>query len=237
VKYSVVVCSYNKLPYLKRTVESLLAIGGGHEYILSDDGSNDGTVEWASSSGFFTKIVSTGVNDGYRLCTVRNNGVMASSGDVTHVVLLDADCKPESTYFTGHDLVYSECQPESISVGITDNYDEEGIKLIAGDHRSPWLHGKPYCNLHWLSAYGGNISFPMSVFKKVGGFDEKYNGAWGLEDADFVYMCAKQGSQIYLSSGARVRHMKHPPTGTPEMKSGRGPNTSKFKEKHGFSPC
>jgi glycosyltransferase involved in cell wall biosynthesis len=236
MNYGVVICSYNKLDYLRRTVEALSSIGRAAEYVLSDDGSTDGTLDWASSCGFFSKTVTTGENTGYRLCTVRNNGVSALSPEVDTVVLLDADCRPERSYFDGHDFAHSY-YGSVISVGLTDNYDETGETILSYDHRRPWLSGKSVINVHWMSAYGGNMSFPLSIWKTVGGFDEGYNGAWGLEDADFVYMCSKHGVNAALSAKAVARHMRHPLTGTKEMRSGKGPNTAYFKKKHGFSPC
>jgi glycosyltransferase involved in cell wall biosynthesis len=236
MNYSIVICSFNKLSYLQRTVDAIIRIDNSIERILSDDCSTDGTLEWAEKSGLFAKIVTTGKHDGYRLCTVRNNGIKAVSDNTDAIVLLDADCMPENGYFIGHDLSYSQSN-KSLSVGLTDNYDEMGINLISKDHRRPWLSGKDVGHVHWMSAYGGNISFPIQAWEAVGGFDEGYNGAWGLEDADFAYMCLNKGYKSVLSGKSVTRHMRHPPTGTPEMKAGRGPNTKYFREKHGFSPC
>jgi len=218
------------------TVDALSGMGRQDEYVLSDDGSTDGTPEWAAESCFFSKIVSTGENTGYRLCTVRNNGISALSSDVDTVILLDADCRPEPSYFEGHDTVYSSFG-NVISVGITDNYTKDASSLISSDHRRPWLKGKDSIKISWMSAYGGNMSFPLAVWKNIGGFDEEYNGAWGLEDADFAYSCHKNGVFSILGAKSVVRHMQHPPTGTAEMRFGKGPNTEYFKKKHGFSPC
>lgn len=232
--YSVVICSYNKLPYIKLVVGSLASIGGDHQYILSDDGSTDGTVEWAGESGFFSDIVAKERNEGYGLCAVRNSGIRLATNE--HVVLLDADCMPEKEYFDGHDEIFGEF-PNSLSVGFTNFYDETGNNLLWPDHRSCWLSGQRSITMKWMDAYGGNISFPRRIWDEVGGFDESYDGAWGLEDADFAYMAVKKGAEIHASAKSRVRHLRHPVTGTVEMRAGRGPNTKKFIDKHGFSPC
>lgn len=236
MNYGIIICSYNKLSYLRKTMDALSKISSGIEIILSDDGSTDGTVEWANSNNLFNKIVSTEKNEGYRLCTVRNNGVKAVSSYVDTIIMLDADCMPEESYITGHNISYS-ISTDILSVGITDNYDEDGERLLGLDHRKSWLNGKDVEDVNWMSAYGGNISFPIKAWSDVGGFDEGYNGAWGLEDADFAYMCSKKGYKSVLSGKAVARHMRHPPTGTDDMKAGRGPNTKYFKDKHGFSPC
>jgi len=235
MNYSVVICSYNKLEYLKLVTSALQAIGGDHQYILADDCSNDGTVEWANSINFFDKVYSEPEDNGYCLCTIRNRGI--ERADFDHVVLLDADCMPEETYFNGHNSVFAD-NKEALSAGFTHFYDSVGKKIINPDHRRKWVpHGKSCVPMGWMSTYGGNMAFTKSVWKTVGGFDERYNGAWGLEDADFAYSCHKKGFGIFAHVESVVRHLKHPVSGTKEMRFGRGPNTKKFKDKHGFSPC
>jgi len=234
--YSVVICSYNKLIYLKRVMKAITSIGRDIEFVLSDDGSTDGTVEWANASRLFSAISVNDSSGKYELCTVRNNGIHLASRE--RVVLLDADCAPEPSYFDGHDEIYGMF-PGGISVGYTDYYDEVGNRLLHKDHRRGLLNKeeKPICPIEWMGAYGGNISFPKSLWNDLGGFDEIYNGAWGLEDADFAYMAHSRGVPINASMKCVARHMYHPPTGTLDMREGRGPNTLKFKNKHGFSPC
>jgi len=236
MKYSVVICSYNKLEYLKRVVAGLEHAEGfkDHEYILSDDLSTDGTLEWAEESGFFDKILVMEEEGCYRLNTIRNRGIDAASNGF--VVLLDADCVPEEHYFAGHDSVFEQ-NPRRLSVGFTHFFDSEGKKLHAPDHRNPWLKGAKQCKIGWMAAYGGNIAFSKKVWVEVGRFDESFNGAWGLEDAEFAYRAHTVGVEIVAHRLSVVRHLQHPHSGTKEMRQGRGPNTKKFKEKHGFSPC
>ncbi len=234
--YSVVICSYNKLEYLQKVVDALRKTSRKIETILSDDGSTDETIAWAKSSGFFTHIITSDKSDEYRLNTVRNSGINAASSQ--HVVLLDADCAPEPQFFSGHDAVFDKF-PDGMSVGFTMYYDKSGKKLLREDHRrvSAKKRGEEINSIGWVDSYGGNIAFPKALWEKVGGFDERYNGAWGLEDADFAYMAIQGGSVINTNLKTVARHLEHPLTGTSKMRAGKGPNTKKFKDKHGFSPC
>jgi glycosyltransferase involved in cell wall biosynthesis len=236
MRYSVVICSYNKLEYLKLVMAALGRTGVECEVILSDDGSDDGTVEWARESDLFDVVLESERSTEYRLCSVRNKGISQATGD--YIILLDADCAPDADFFNGHEEVFA-LDPKGMSVGYTRLYDKTGTKIIREDHRRNWAKksGKKVCSIRWMDAYGGNVAFPKSLWERVGGFDERYNGAWGLEDADFAYMIHKIGIGIRASLRTVVRHLEHPVTGTKEMRAGKGPNTKKFKDKHGFFPC
>jgi glycosyltransferase involved in cell wall biosynthesis len=235
LRYSVVVCSYNKLKYLKKVAPAIKKHGGSRvELILSDDCSNDGTLEWAKTSGIFNRIVESEKDNGYCLNTIRNKGISKASEN--HVVLLDADCLPQASYFEGHDSAFGQ-GGRVISVGFTHRYDANGNNLRSLDHRWRWLRDKEFCGCGWISAYGGNIAFEKSLWSNLNGFDEDYNGAWGLEDADFVYRAEKQfKTKSILHRSTVVRHLEHPPTGSKEDRSGRGKNRQVFKDKHGFYP-
>ena len=236
MNYSVVVCSFNKLEYLKRVVAGIRNIENfkEHEYILSDDLSTDGTLEWVAESGFFDQVLVMEEEGNYRLNTVRNRGMRAASNKF--VVILDADCVPVPRYFEGHNHIFEQDQ-RRLSVGFTNFVDKEGDKVLNMDHRLPWLKGGDECKIGWVSAYGGNIAIPKNIWAEVGEFDENFNGAWGLEDAEFAYRAHLVGARIMMHRLAVVHHLQHPHTGTKEMRQGKGPNTRKFKEKHKFLPC
>ena len=234
MSYSVVICSFNKLDSLELVVAALRKIGGDHEYILSDDLSTDGTLKWAKKLSFFDKILVMEKPGDYRLNSVRNRGIEAAEND--RVVLLDADCVPEARYFEGHDAVFSQ-QEKSLSVGFTHFYDKKGVSLVAPDHRKRWLNGKDCCSIGWMAAYGGNVAMSKKLWLTIGRFDEDFNGAWGFEDVEFAYRAHVAGAHIVAHKLSVVRHLQHACTGTKAMREGRGPNTAKFKKKHGFSPC
>jgi glycosyltransferase involved in cell wall biosynthesis len=236
--YSVIICSFNKLRYLKLVVDALkAAVGGGRrEFILSDDGSDDGTLDWSVKRGFFDKVVVHG-GGSYRLNSLRNSGVRLASCE--HVVILDADCVPQPSYFSGHDAIYAHnvavaAGGEVISVGFTDYYDEDGKAMIHEDLRKKGLKGGDTCPIRWNDAFGGNISFPKSVWEKIGGFDEDYNGCWGFDDLDYAYRAGKKDVKIVAHRESLVRHYRHPVRKDNNLKNR---NNRLFCDKHGFPPC
>ena len=233
-RYSVIICSYNKLESLKKVVASLSEIDRDNEYILSDDYSTDGTIEWAKESGFFDQIIEMKEDKGYCLNTVRNNGIRAAKNQIA--VLLDADCVPEPDYFNGHDIVFDKTL-RCISVGFTNFFNTDGTKLLKNNHRLKWLGTNKQFDIKWNAVYGGNIAIPRNIWAEVGQFDERFNGAWGLDDAEFAYRATTLDIPMVIHNLSLVRHLQHPVSGTVEMRSGRGPNTKKFKDKHGFMPC
>jgi glycosyltransferase involved in cell wall biosynthesis len=228
--YSVVICSHNKIKSLKLVVETLARIGGWKEIILSDDCSSDGTREWAASSGVFSRTVLQPTRREYSLNTVRNHGIAAAT--CGHVVLLDADCIPQPGYFGGHDQVFTK-YVGCLSVGFTDMCDETGNAVVSEDHRKAWLGGGRDVELQWNSAYGGNLAFPLELWKRLGGFDQSFDGCWGFEDLDFSYRATRVGRKCYAHADTLARHCSHP------IRHDNRPvnrNSRLFRDKHGIDP-
>lgn len=227
--YSVVICSFNKINSLKLVVDALKRIGGWKELILSDDHSDDGTLEW-SGGGVFSKVVVQPEHKDFRLNTVRNHGVAAARS--SHVVLLDADCIPQPGYFEGHNKVF-EKHGRCLSVGLTDCYDEAGAGQVGRDHRWNWLAEKDIAEVTWHGAYGGNLAFPVELWKETGRFNTEYDGCWGFEDLDFSFRASKLGFKCYIHRSSLARHCRHMARAD---NSPSNRNSRLFHSKHGFPP-
>ena len=233
IQYSVVVCSCNKLPYLKVVAQEIRKQLPDGELILSDDFSTDGTLEWAEGSGIFNSIVSQESDNGYCLSTIRNKGIDASTRD--HIVLLDADCLPRDEYFAGHSSTF-EVFPDCISVGVTHQYDKAGQNMLLEDHRVAMLEGAKTKDISWRDSFGGNIAFQKEAWNLVDRFDEDFNGAWGYEDLDFALRASKRGILLKLSRDAVVRHLQHPVNSAVDASNLKSANYHVFKNKYGFYP-
>jgi GT2 family glycosyltransferase len=221
---------------LPSVVRGLRTIGGDHEYILSDDNSTDGSLEWAMSSTFFHNVLHCGPDGGnYKLCKIRNNGVRVAVND--HVVILDADCVPEETFISGHSDILSSDVGNIISVGMTSYYDESGKEMIQEDHRLGLNFVNGVCDITWHDSFGGNISFSKKVFDRIGGFDEDYDGEWGFEDLDFGFRAQGMGIPMRASMKSAVRHLRHPVSVDCNASTLYGRNNDIFLEKNGIRPC
>jgi len=234
--FGVVICSHNRLDYLKRTLEyfqdSKDVQDRDVQVVLADDKSTDGTIEWALHSGLFSGVFINPKGGSYCLNTIRNGGISMCSSEF--VILLDCDCKPVDGFILGHDAVFDRF-PKAISVGFTDLYDETGTKILSQDLRRKGLKGESVGGIGWANAYGGNIAFPICLWKAIGGFDEKFDGAWGFEDLDFAYRAHHHGYKCVCHRQTVVRHMRHPirkdATASERVK---GRNIKLFEKKHGI---
>lgn len=222
--YSVVICSFNKLASLKLVAQKVKSLRPESEIILSDDFSTDGTIEWAKSSNLFSNIRVQEIAGNYRLNTIRNAGIELTTND--YVVILDADCLPEDSYFSGHDIVFKECQ-KSVSIGMTRNFSSDGCQLKNEDFRNK-KNGAIF-QVGWEYCYGGNVAFPKSFWNE-NKFDEDFNGCWGFEDLDFSIRLSKKGVVFYFCPIAATRHLEHPINNSLRNKR----NVDLFEKKHGI---
>jgi len=78
-KASIILSSYNNLPALELSIESLrYQTEKDFEIIIADDGSTDGTIEYLEKEGiqYFSRP-----NEGYRLAYIWNRGAELATGD------------------------------------------------------------------------------------------------------------------------------------------------------------
>ncbi len=230
-QYSVVICSYNKLEYLKKVANKVKSLRPDNEIILSDDFSTDGTIEWSKECGLFNKIHVEKEPGNYRLNSIRNAGIQL--GKNKYIVLLDADCLPEDSYFDGHDQIF-EKYSKSVSIGITRNYDSDGVKMLMDDPRLAHCQDIT-SNCGWQFCFGGNVAFEKFLWNKIGKFSTEYNGCWGFEDLDFAYRLTKNNVLFYMNKLSSVKHLYHPKLKSAiESESIVNRNEKLFESKYGI---
>ena len=60
-----------------------------------------------------------------------------------------------------------------------------------------------------LGAWGGNLSVPADIFKKVW-YDERFDGCWGAEDADLTKRMMEAGAKFEWVASSQMYHLEHP---------------------------
>ncbi|MEC4819138.1 MAG: glycosyltransferase [Scytonema sp. PMC 1069.18] len=114
-KVSVIIPAYNAMAYLPEAVESVLKqTFTDFEVLIVDDGSSDGTVEWASQIEDSRVRLISQKNQGSSAS--RNQGIISSQGE--YIALLDADDIWEPTKLEKQ----VRCLEADSSVGLVDSW-------------------------------------------------------------------------------------------------------------------
>ena len=225
---SIIICNYNLLEHLKIVSKRVKELSPDSELILADDHSDDGSYEWAKSSGLFDNIYYKPIREPYCLCTIRNEAIKLATRE--YILLLDSSCYPADFCLDGH-IIILEANKNNISQGEVIWLKD----MMIPKHEELKISPK-VLSASWLCAAGGNLAFPKSSWDKIGGFDEAFNGAWGHEDNDFLFRLEKAGHYILNHFSSIIFHMYHE-TKCQESKLKESINLELFKQKHFKKEC
>ncbi len=221
MKASVILSSYNNLPALKLSVETLkIQTEKDFELIIADDGSTDGTVEWLQQENIkhFTRP-----NEGYRLAYIWNRGADLASGERYIFGNSDVIWGPD---FVSEHIKHQEEFIAGLCLSIpiqnvhkvTNKKVHQDLNFIHSlatkDRRDDFLTGKKKPQMfHGKSIppkrmHGGNWSCPSYAFEQLGGLDENFQG-WGGEDFDIARRAKNSGFNILLNTYALGYHLDH----------------------------
>lgn len=173
MKISVVIPLYNKKPYIRRTIESVLAQNSPvDEIIVIDDESNDGGADEVLkvSDTRIRLIKQSNVGE----CAARNRGVAEARNEL--VAFLDADDEWKPDFLT-HIQRLANNFPDSGAYATCYEVAESGGYIsyppIIGVPPSPWIGFIP--NLFQilqvsLPFFPSSIAIPKKVYEDLGGF-------------------------------------------------------------------
>jgi O-antigen biosynthesis protein len=229
---SIIVVSYNKLPYTRLFLESLLRSDPlPAQVIVVDNGSDRATQEWllgfagvARTHGLDYSLVVNETNRG--ACTARNQALELARGQ--YLAFADNDLAVRSrdwlatlaarlertpeTGIAGPKLVFPwepyaiECAGVAISPGGRVQYRGRG------DPRASWAEAGPVpCLISacWL--------MKRAVYEEIGGLDEIFNPAQ-YEDFDFCYRAREAGWEVWYEPAAEMYHFENVTTaGSPGL--------------------
>ena len=171
MRFSVIIPLYNKAPYVRKALDSVLSQSFvDFEIIVVDDGSSDNSYDVAkerlSDSHVEYKLIRQN-NAG--VSTARNNGVAASKGD--YLCFLDADDWWAPTYLERMDSFVRE-YPEAGIYGTNYYYVKNGrSQVCVTTAETGYIN---YCRVYaeklQMPLWTGAVCVPRHVFDEMGGF-------------------------------------------------------------------
>jgi glycosyltransferase involved in cell wall biosynthesis len=171
MRFSVIIPLYNKAPYVKKAIYSVIEQSfRDFELIVVDDGSSD------DSFGIVKTVLENSSLD-YQLIhqnnagvsTARNNGVAVSQGD--YLCFLDADDWWAPTFLERMDWLIRE-YPEAGIYGTNYYYVKNGKKSICVTTAETGYinYCKVYAEKLQMPLWTGATCIPRCVFMEMGGF-------------------------------------------------------------------
>jgi N-acetylglucosaminyl-diphospho-decaprenol L-rhamnosyltransferase len=216
---SVVVVTYNALPLLERSLESVQ----GYETIVVDHGSTDGTVDFVRERFPEARVIE---QENLGFGTGNNTGMRAASRD--YFLLLNADA-----WVLGDAVErlveFAETQPEAAVVGPKLLNPDGTLQRSVRGYPSTWRIATEYLFLRKLAPrsrlfnafYGAGFDHESvreaeflggacllvrrEAFEQVGGFDEDF--FMMSEEVDWCYRFRQAGWKVLFYPGAEVVHV------------------------------
>lgn len=159
--------------------------------VLADDASTDPSVEIFEKKcrehGLARVVAALPPGENYRLNTIRNLGFEAALDGL--VMLIDGDVVLSPVYVERH-LQQHIRHRHIVSMGPRFEY---GTEDMGGPVNFMWGYGAEQQGLDadgylpaWQRAHGG-LCVSRAIWKAIGGFDEGYNGTYGIDDLDFLF--------------------------------------------------
>ena len=201
MKFSIVITTYNRLPFLRRAIESALAQTLPCEVVVADDCSSDGTQEYVQSLGDRVVYHRNPVNSGHSVTV--NTGVEVAKGD--WVKLLDDDdylapnCIEEMTRAIAQRPGAVICSCQAIQVDV--NGEEVTRTKPSGPGNVFYV---PQEDIHYgmlmeVVPFGTpvQVAFKKEAFRQSGGWDSTLDG--NCDDIDSWVKIAQYGDAAFVN--------------------------------------
>ena len=215
---SIIIVNHNNRTYLLQTLESLFQDPDASkcEMIVVDNASDDDSVEAVRRNFPAVKVISLSENAGY--AKAYNRGVEKASGRNLFFLNNDTnvpagaigkllDIKRNHPYFgIVAPLINNSDGSFQLSWGKDLHLHTEVFLKFVAEKWHRWRYkrkkGRMNRNVEWVS--GACFVIDRSLYKQVGGFDEKF--FLYVEDADLGKRIRRLGHKIHLTSEVRIIH-------------------------------
>ncbi|ONF45445.1 hypothetical protein BTO32_03045 [Marinobacter lutaoensis] len=197
MKLSFIIPALNEINHLPRTLDAIhKTMGDNTEYevILSDNGSTDGTPEFAERAG--CHVISDPLATISRL---RNLAANSASGEL--LVFIDSDVSLAPEWLSNLKSISSE---DSFFTSIT------GSKCLPPPNSSSfiiknWFSLLPTSSHNYINS--GHLIVPKSLHEKIGGFCENLRTG---EDYEYCQRAKKKGLKIQVRPELKAYHYGFP---------------------------
>lgn len=207
---SVNIATYNQLPILKKIIDAL----GDQEFkdfeiIITDDGSSDGTKEWATEQGFNYHWQE---DKGFRLAKSKNMGIAVARGK--YFLSLEADVIPNYRLVSAY---AKNLSPNTVILGVRHDIESVPTELdyqaldksiVAMDWRVDRLRRLGQLEKPWRCCSGCNALFPLDKLREVGGWNEAFTH-YGIDDYEVGLRMMLAGCDVMALTAAYGYHIKH----------------------------
>ena len=176
MKFSVIIPLYNKAPYIRKALESVLAqTYTDYELIIIDDGSTDGSAEIAEA--FLQDLPASRLSPlAFRLIRQANSGVSAarnngfSVSSAEYIAFLDADDWWEPTYLERMAQLIAD-YPDAGLYTCNYVYYKPGKTHVALNIPTGYInYPKAYYESNAMPVLTDTAMIPRHVYEKMGGF-------------------------------------------------------------------
>jgi glycosyltransferase involved in cell wall biosynthesis/GT2 family glycosyltransferase len=195
----------------ERLARVLASLGGGHQTIVVDNGSEGGAVAQACERFEDVEVTRLESNEGYTRAV--NLGVERADGDA--IVLLNDDCVCDPGFVEAITGALDPPSGVAMAAGVMrdwrdrDRIDSAGMELDETLLVFDYLNGEPVSVLENgvrdpIGPSGAAAAFDRATFRSVGGFDENLFAYW--EDVDLVLRLRRLGLHCVLAEAAIGDH-------------------------------
>ena len=191
---SVVIPTYNRLPILKKCLDSLenqILIDAikDYEIVIVDDGSTDGTTDWLKNNIDFFPHVRLFEQSHGGPALGRNLGVEKSNGDV--IVFIDSDLVVDKYFLVNH--------AKTLIKSWNKNFDRKcftyGSVINTSNFNNPKSEPFKIQDLSWAYFATGNVAIDKKVLEKSGLFDTSFR-LYGWEDLELGERLRNMGVKL-----------------------------------------
>ena len=191
---SVVIPTYNRLPILKKCLDSLenqFLIDEIHDYevVIVDDGSTDGTIEWLENNIEIFPHLRLFEQSHGGPALGRNLGVDNSNGEL--IVFIDSDLIVDKYFLASH--------VNSLTKAWKKNGNRRcftyGSVINTSNFNNPKSETFKFQDLSWAYFATGNVAIDKKVLEKSGLFDTSFR-LYGWEDLELGERLRNMGVRL-----------------------------------------